>query len=244
MITLTSNKDTVSAYADETFIGTIRLSENPYHKQNCYIELNLEYYDNAISAELFKKLAQMIQRPLQVMVNSDNPQITSFLTAGGFVLKRKCYEVEATKEDWIGTSVPAPLCSAHEGNEVYDLCCKLMYERYTDTHKDINPWTAGLSDFRNQLPSDVCYEADGDAIVNLAFVEENEIAYVYSADSARFSGFAVALVDNLFAEHGTVSFECDDCDWVAMRLREMFTNQEETSFDTYVFDYAGCAGEY
>lgn len=236
MITLILNKNTVSAYADETFIGTIRLSENPYHKQNCYIELKLEYYDNAISAELFKKLAQMIQRPLQVMVNSDNTQITSFLTAGGFVLKRKCYEVEATKEDWVGTAAPVSLCSAYEGDEIFDLCCMLMYERYKDTHKAVNPWTAELIDFRNQLPSDVCYEADGDTIVNLAFIEENEIAYVYSVDPARFARFAAALVNNLFAEYETVFFESDDCDWVAMRLRGMFVNQEETSFDTYVYD--------
>ncbi len=236
MITLTLNKNTVSAYADETFIGTIRLSENPYHKQNCYIELKLECYDSLISAELFENLFQMTQRPLQAMVHSGNTQITSFLTAGGFVLKRKCYEVEATKEDWVGTGVPAPLCSAHEGDEIYDLCCKLMHERYKDTHKDINPWTAGLSDFRENLPSDVLYELDGDTIVNLAFIEDNEIAYVYSANSARFSGFAVALVNNLFAEYETVFFESDDCDWVAMRLRGMFVNQEEMSFDTYVFD--------
>lgn len=235
MITLESNKNIVVVYVDEVYIGTICLSENPYHKQNCYIELNLEYYDNAISAELFKKLAQMIQRPLQVMVNSDNPQIASILTAGGFVLKRRCYEVEATKEDWIGTGTPVSLCSAHEGDEVYDLCCKLMYERYTDTHKDINPWTAELIDFRNQLPSDVLCEADGDAIVNLAFVEENEIAYVYSTDPSRFSRFAAALVNNLFAEYETVFFESDDRDWVAMRLRGIFTNQEETSFNTYVY---------
>ena len=237
MITLTTSKNVVTVYENETCIGTIHLSENPYHKQNCYVELELECYDCSISAELFKKLSPMIQRSLQVMVSSDNTQIISFLTAGGFVCKRKCYEVEATKEDWVGTGGSVPLCTAGKGDEAYDLCCKLMYERYKDTHKDINPWTAELSDFVKKLPAKVFYESDGDAVVNFAFIEENEIAYVYSTDPARFSDFAAVLVENLFAEHETVFFECDDCDWVAMKLREMFLNQEETSFDTYIRRY-------
>lgn len=235
MITLTQNKDIVAVCVDETHIGTICLSENPHHKRNCCVELKLRYYDNAVSAELFEKLSQMIRRPLQVMVNSDDTKITSFLTDGGFVCKRKCYEVEVTKEDWIGTETPVSLRSAHKGDEMYDRCSKIMYERYKDTHKDINPWTAESDDFRKNLPSDVLCEADGDAIVNLAFVEENEIAYVYGADPSRFSGFAAALVQKLFARHETVFFESDDCDWAAMRLRALFANQDETSFDTYVY---------
>ena len=73
MITLTTSKNVVTVYENETYIGTIHLSENPYHKQNCYVELELECY-GSISAELFKKLYQMIQRSLQVMVSSDNTQ--------------------------------------------------------------------------------------------------------------------------------------------------------------------------
>lgn len=234
MITLTISKNMVTVYRNETCIGTIHLSENPYHKQNCYVELKLECYDCSISAKLFENLSQKIQRSLQAMVSSDNTQIISFLTSGGFVCKRKCYEVEATKEDWVGTGVPVPLCTAHKGDVAYDRCCKLMYERYKDTHNDINPWTAELSGFVKKLPAEVFYETDRDAVVNLAFTERNEIAYVYSTDPARFSGFAAALVDNLFTEHETVFFECDDCDWVAMKLKEMFVNQEETSFDTYI----------
>lgn len=235
MITLTRNKDIVTVCGDETPIGTICLFENPYHKQNCYIKLQLKCYDNSISEELFEKLSRMIRRPLQAMVRSNDTEVTSFLAAGGFVCKRKCYEVEAAKVDYVGASTQLPICWTHTGEQAYDLCCKLMYEHYIETHKDINPWTAGVFDFCENLPGDVCCEMDGDKIVNLAFVEDNEIAYIYGTDPSRFSGFAAALISNFFARHETVFFESDDCDWAAMRLRALFANQDETSFDTYIY---------
>ena len=236
MVTLTSNKNIVSVHVNGVYIGTVQLSENPHHKQHCYIKLELRSYDCAISAELFGKLSQLTGRTLQTMVNSDDAQITSFLSAGGFVCKRKCYEVEANRSDYVGAGAKASLLCASMGEEMYALCCKIMYGHYIETHRDVNPWTAELADFCENLPAEAVYEADDGEIVDLAFVEGNEIAYICGADERRFVGFAASLVNELFLKHDAVCFESDDCDWAAMRLRSMFAHQDETSFDTYIYD--------
>lgn len=236
MVSLVRKEDVISVYEDGIYLGIIRLSENPFRKQNCYLELELECYDNALSAELFEKLFDMVGQPLQAMIDSWEADTAAFLTAGGFKCRRKCYTVDGAKEDYVGKQSDLMLCHAHEGDEIYDLCCRIMYERYKALHRDVSPLTSDLRVFRNQLTSDVLYEADGDTVVNLAFVEGNEIFYIYSADPSRFSGFAPALVDSLFAEHERVSFESDDCDWVGMSLRALFANQEDASFDTYIYN--------
>lgn len=236
MITLMSNENTVSVCVDEIYIGTICLSENPNHKQNCYIELKLEYYDTSISAELFEKLSQIIRRPLQAMVSSCDTQIISFLAAGGFVCKRKCYEVEVTKETYVEVEPQISLGRVNAGQREYDLCSKTMYEYYIETHERINPWTSDYANFCKHLPAEViCMKRDG-KIVAHAFVEDNEIAYVSGTDAQLFAEFARALVAEMLSKYETVYFESDDCDWATMQLRSLFKNLDETSFDTYVYD--------
>ncbi len=39
---------------------------------------------------------------MQVMISSADVSLSEFLKAGGFVRKRKCYEVKATVNDFIG----------------------------------------------------------------------------------------------------------------------------------------------
>lgn len=236
MVTLMPDENTVAVCVDGACVGHIRLSDNPCHKRNCYIDLELNCYDNAVSAELFAKLAHWTQRPLQAMVNSGDAQITDFLIAGGFASKRKCYEVEACREDYVGIPAQTPLYRASAGERAYELCCETMYGHYINNHKDVNPWTAELSDFCSNLPKEVIYGMDGEEIVNVAFVEDGEIAYICSNNLPLFHGFAARLINDLFSRHETIFFESDDCDWAAMQLKSMFKNQDEVSFDTYVYD--------
>ena len=110
-----------------------------------------------------------------------------------------------------------------------------MYAHYIDTHRVINPWTAEFPDFCRKLPGEAVYESDGERIANLAFVDNGEIAYIYAADKDRFVPFAASLIGWLFSRHDTVTFESDNCDWTAMELKAMFANQDENSFDTYIY---------
>ena len=195
--------------------------------------------NDAFSVELFEKLHQMVHRPLQVMVDSENKELCSFLTAGGFQCRRKCFEVEAAAEDYTGPKPQVELKYTQIGNADYARCCELMYEHYCETHKEINPWTAGRKGFFDELPAEVFYRLKEGSIAALAFVERNEIAYVAAASKAEFDVFAASLVADVLKRYDTVCFESDDCDWAAMRLRAMFKNQSEASFDTYIYSTSG-----
>lgn len=235
MITLSRNNDQVNISVDGAPAGSVLLYNNPYHRQNQYIRLSLDRPDTAFSAELFEKLHQIAKRPLQAMVDSDDAETVTFLTAGGFVCKRKCYEVEAAKEDWLGARSNTIPLHTRKGTPEYDQCCQIIFRHYTDTHRGVNPWTAGFPAFLEALPDDVLYETADGSIVNLAFVDGSEIAYLYSSEPTLFPSFAAALTEYIFSVHETLCFESDDCDRAAMELRAMFAGQSESSYDTYVY---------
>lgn len=69
---------------------------------------------------------------------------------------------------------------------------------------------------------------------DFAFVERNEIAYVYGTEMAGFVAFAQNLITGLFEHNEFICFEADDCDEYAMELKKMFTHQTDKSFDTYI----------
>ena len=239
MLTLQRTDDTYIVYQNERRIGSLRLYDNPHHMRNCYVKLNFDELDTEISAELFTELSKIAGRPLQVMVDSDDVELIAFLLAGGFTCRRKCYEVEASIDDYIGGQANAPLESFHIGEADYEQACRMLFEHYTETHKAVNPWTADYETFCGKLPEEViCSRQDGE-IVSLAVVEESEIAYVCGADEKCFAEFARSLVCAMLNKYETLCFESDDCDRAAMSLRSLFQNQEETSYDTYVYDNGG-----
>ena len=236
MVTLIPNGNQVNINVDGTPVGSVHLYDNPCHKQNRYVRLELTRPDPSFSAELCEQLHRMENRPLQATVESDDSRTVEFLTAGGFVCKRKCYEVEASGADRLVTAPPAMLLRARRDTPEYETCCRLLYDHYVETHRPVNPWTAGYLFFLDALPDEALYETVDGETAALAFVEGNEIAYVYCAELSLFPGFAAALTEEIFSCHETVCFESDDCDPIAMELRSMFANQSENSFDTYIFD--------
>lgn len=239
MLQLQQQGNTVTVLWKGVCHGTVELYENPYHAQNQYLKWNLCPLDHEFSAELFEELHQIAGRPLQVMVDSDNRELCDFLMAGGFQCRRKCFEVEAAAEDYIGPKPQAALEYTRIGNADYVRCCELMYERYCETHKEVNPWTAGQEAFLAELPAEVFYLQREGNIIALAFVERNEIAYITAAEDGELERFAVSLTAKLLKEYGSLFFESDDCDWAAMRLRAMFAHQSDTSFDTYIYSTSG-----
>ena len=101
-------------------------------------------------------------------------------------------------------------------------------------HKDINPWTAEYEAFYTELPETVYFNENTNGIENFAFIEENEIAYIYGNDET-FISFAEKLVSALFEKYKTVCFESDNCDSVAMNLKSLFRVNNKPSYDTYVY---------
>lgn len=70
----------------------------------------------------------------------------------------------------------------------------------------------------------------------LAFVEEEEIAYVWGAEPAALREFLQRLVCRLFRQYDALCFECDDCDWAAICLKSLFRDRNASCVDTCVFD--------
>ena len=179
-------------------------------------------------------ISKKLDKPLQIMISSEEKDVISFIQKAGFNCKRKCYEVDASVQDYIGKKTKETMSFAIDGDTLYDRCCEIMFDRYIVTHKGINPWTGTKEEFFTLLPKTVFYEMDNETIRNLAFVEDNEIAYVYGEDKNKFVSFMHKLIIEMFEQNETIVFEADDCDEYAMELETLFDNQSEESFDTYI----------
>lgn len=215
-------------------VGFVSFYTNKYHSNHCYLNLHLDHLDLIDERYLFKTIRQTIGKPLQVMISSSESDIVCFLERAGFVRKRRCYEVDAQNSDYIGTDSSCILCCSKAGEYIYEQCCEILFDQYILNHKSISPWTGTKHDFIAKLPGIVYYEIVDNEVQNLAFVEENEIAYVFGQDVVKFRIFAMDLINHLFTQYDTITFEADDCDEPAMELKKLFTNQSEESFDTFI----------
>ena len=234
MVTLQKHGSKYGINSSGQYLGEVECHHNTHHMNACYVEVNIPCLDVHISEELFAKLKEREGLPLQAMSASNDTAMVDFLKAGGFRCKRKCYEVEAAAEDYIGGDGDLQLCSCVVGEPEYGECCRMVYRYYTETHKAVNPLTSDLAAFRMNLPGKAVYAMHNDQIVSLAFVEGKEIAYVCGADKTHFVRFARSLVTFMLDEHKTLFFEADDCDWATMALRFLFKNLDDASYDTYI----------
>ncbi len=243
MLGIDISENVVRVLADGTMAGTIELYRNPFHMQNQYLKIDSVFLDTQRSAKLFRELSNRLRCSLQVMTYSENWQLIDFITLGGFVRKRRCYEIEAGRADYVGKAREEVLWQAKRGERAYDLCCEQMYDRYVETHREISPLTAERPAFALRLPDHAFYQKKAGKIVHFAFVEENEIAYAGSRADSCFVPFAEALISRLFRIYQTITFEADDCDQTAMQIRELFAKRDEICFDTYVYEYVCPAGK-
>lgn len=227
-------------YKDGCDLGTIAVRENRFHSEHLYLEMDLDSYDPMDAEQLFSALYIQLCRPMQVMTYSDKQDICAFLRAGGFECRRRCLEVEAGAGDLLRpASVSTVLTEVTSDMPEYEECCRILYEYYAATHAAINPLTADYPAFCKVLPEKVVFLKEENAITHLAFVEEEEIAYLASRNCSSIGPFLDSLVALHLKQWQKVSFECDDCDPAAMALRAMFHNREDISYDTYVYNHPG-----
>lgn len=212
----------------------IKVKTNPLHSANYYLDIDFTGFDVADAKMKIEEIAQNLDKPLQIMISSEEVEKTEILKATGFICKRKCYEVEAKKQDYIDNYVEGELVYSFAGDAMFEKCRELMLNRYILTHKNVNPWTGTKEEFFSELPESVAYFCIDGKIAGFAFVEDDEIAYVCGEDMQAFRIFAQMLVTELFQKYDVITFEADDCDEIAMELKNMFINQSEESFDTYI----------
>ncbi len=231
------DKNRYEVFSSGESIGFVSTRRNPFHARTCYLNLELTWYEPPCAEELFKLLRAELHRPLQVMLYSWEREKCSFLVAGGFQRKRRCYEMEVGRKD---LTVPIegdlPKAETVRGETPYSDCCELLYESYAGTHEAVNPLTADRETFCRALPDKVLYAVEDGGIAHFAFADENEIAYVGTVRQSGFRSFACALLAEMFCRYDTVSFECDDCDPAAMELKSFFRTSNEDSYDTYILD--------
>lgn len=123
----------------------------------------------------------------------------------------------------------------------YNEAVGILYQHYRSTHEHINPLTAEQAAFSSELPNHVIIDLVKGSIRHLAFIEENEIAYVASTGPEEFSCFADKLLLTMFASYEEIRFEADDLDPVATALRMKFRSDGKASHDTYIHsNQPGC----
>ena len=209
---------------------------NLFHNNCLYLRID-EAETDSLSPAVFEELFRKSNMPLQVMVPSDSARIIDLLQKVGFQLKRKCYEINVGPSDLLSSLPRAArsLVVSHKGSPAFESCARSMYRYYQDTHAAVNPLTASLKEFFEQLPTTVLYTGASSDPLSAAFLEENEIAYLCSRDRVGFNDFAQSLLGYMFERYDTITFEADDTDWAAMALKAMFAVKDEPTFDTYVF---------
>ena len=211
---------------------------NLFHNSNIYFKVDEVKSFDKVNSDILDNLCSYFGKPIQIVISSDRKDITNLLENLGFERKRACYEVEVTKADYClyEKDDEIKLITAHKGSKEFMACADLMLERYMKTHLKINPWTGKKTDFFDILPCKVVYDKKGDSIENLAFVENEEIAYVLGKDIDSFRKFSSNLIFYLFEKYKNICFEADDCDEFAMELKKLFNIDDNITWDTYIYN--------
>lgn len=219
-------------------LGQVPYYLNPCHLAHAYIEFSSGVFLDIVDAELIRELTAYFRKPLQIMVSSRETSVARKLRSLGFECKRRCFEVIARRGDYLGNSSGAvEVRYSDKGSDTFQHCSNLMLHRYIETHRDISPWTGSPNDFFNALPAKVAYEKRDQHIINFAFIEDGEIAYVFGKELDSFKNFAETLIVAMFENTDELLFEADDNDLYAMTLKNLFTIQNEDSWNTYVFPF-------
>ncbi len=204
---------------------------NKFHNNHTYIKIN------DIRKVKLDDLEDLVEeRPLQIGVYSDQLDLIDFIKRAGFILKRKCYEVEATRKDLKNPLVTPRLETklTSKGELTFKKAIDLLFKYYKKTHEDVSPLTVGLEEFEKNLPEKAFYYEKEGQILMAAFLENEEIAYIVGFEENLADEFINDLLIYLFKNHQEIYFESDNTDPLATRLRDKFIKKSDLSFDTYI----------
>ncbi|MBG9983238.1 hypothetical protein HZY86_09225 [Aerococcaceae bacterium DSM 111020] len=238
---ITKHKEGYIVEKDGVLLAKIETYRNPYHMSNCYINFDLDSLVRIEDTNIFQLITDEEKSSLQVMLSSLETQKASFLSSQGFKKVRICYEMEVKKKDLKMALSPQQIdiSKANWSQSDYKDCCKLMFKYYKDTHEPINPLSCTFDEFIKLMPAEVYFVGSSNDIHHVAFVNDNEIAYVSSRDEISFDRFALAVVNELYKDHQSIVFEADHVDSAAMRLKSLFLTDTTETFDTWIYKKSG-----
>lgn len=212
----------------------IRTWKNAFHNRNIYIDF--EYEDlKGEKTDPFHEIYNAHGVPLQFMVDSSETFKRVVAKTWGFKKMRSCYSLEVTKDDLIShENRTIKICEANLEDEIYENFSKIYFDYYRNSHEAINPVSASFNEFKEILPDKIYFNQDGG--MSFAFIENNEIAYVYSDNLELAEDFFYTVVEKMFCEYDTIFFEADDVDECAMRLKNIFSSGVKDVFETWIYD--------
>ncbi len=218
-------------------LGYFSAYDNDFHQNNKYIKPINETFDNLNKIEIFKAISVYFNKPLQVMIESNKREIISVLNKVGFILKRQCFEREFKIADMIPLEdvTSTIIQTIKKGSKQYDEASLIAFDYYAKTHKDVSPLTATLEQFKQILPDHVVGQIIDDKIINLCFIEKDELCYFASIDEASFKDFSICVIKYMFSKNETITFEVDSTDPLGLTFISCFKNDSIDSFDTYIF---------
>ncbi len=202
-----------------------------FHNKHTYIKINDIKKVKVGDLEALAK-----DSPLQIGLDSDQLEVIDLLKKAGFILKRKCYEVEVTRED-LKNPIGSPRIETKltsKGEMAFEKAADLVFKYYKKTHEDVSPLTVGLKEFKEILPEKVFYYEKEGQVLMAAFLENEEIAYIAGFEEKLADEFINDLLIYLFKNYEEIFFEADTTDPLATRLRDKFVVKFDLTFDTYI----------
>lgn len=236
MILKNINPDTYELFENSHSIGTISTYRNLFHDTCSYLKFNLTKIP---TSSPFMEIRHQEQKPLQVMIESQQSKMVNFLTKSGFQCKRCCYEAKVSS-----TELKHPLRAEllilpfAKCDPIYQACCHFLYQYYKDTHEQVSPLTVTETEFTAEVPTQTGYYSLNEygQLAHVAFTEKNEIAYLCSNDLNACSAFIDSLLTETFKNYSTIFFEADDTDCAASMLLDKFKYSKTESFNTYIYN--------
>lgn len=218
-------------------LGYFIVYDNNFHRINKYIHPINETFENLNKEEIFKTISTYFNKPLQVMIDSNEREIINVLNQVGFSLKRQSFEREFKIFDMkpVDEVKLIELKMFQKNSKHYDEASLIAFNHYVKTHKNVSPLTATLEQFKKILPDHVVCQVVDDKIINLCFIEKNELCYLSSINEEAFKEFSVSVIKYMLSKHEAITFEVDSTDILGMKFKSLFKDDSSDSFDTYIF---------
>lgn len=211
----------------------IKTKKNPFHNQNLYIDFDLEDIKN-INTDTFKDISKENHAPLQMMLVGNETEKRNFIKERGYKRARVCYSMTVSKSDMLSKDISGlKLLHAKKGEAIYNELAKIYFDYYKKTHESINPLSVDFDEFKEILTKEVYYNDESG--MNLAFVEEGEVAYVYTSNLDKADEFFKSLCEKLFNDYEEIFFEADDVDESAMHLKNLFNGGVDEITETWIY---------
>lgn len=217
-------------------LGYFIAYENHFHNGNKYILPTNHTFSVLKSEEIFKTIRNYFHKPIQVMVDSNKKKIIKVLENTGFILKRRSFEREFQFSDIKFLSNNTINLKVYaKGALIYNVACSMAYQYYTETHRDVNPITGTLEQFKAILPDKIICHIENEKIISFCYVENNELCYFYTKDQATFDMFSQSVLQYIFRLYKSILIEVDSTDLIALRFKLNFNDINNDSHDTYIY---------